>query len=76
METIYVIYEHADIDQINFEEVIETNADTLRSSLNGEKVILKFRGETPSFLEGKEQFSHSEILKIINDPENGWITND
>tara|TARA_R110002020_G_scaffold132876_3_gene296629 strand:+ start:2934 stop:3164 length:231 start_codon:yes stop_codon:yes gene_type:complete len=76
MEIKYVIYEHAEIDQINFEEVIETSADTLRSSIDGQKVILKFIGETPSVLEGKTQYSHNEILRIINDPANGWITND
>jgi len=76
MEIKYVIYEKSQVDQINFEKIIETDLDTLRSSNNNEKVILKFVGETPSFLEGLNQYTHSEIIAILNDPENGWITNE
>tara|TARA_R100001530_G_C4321449_1_gene156000 strand:+ start:9507 stop:9731 length:225 start_codon:yes stop_codon:yes gene_type:complete len=71
----YIIFEKANVDQINFEQVIETSLETLRSSIDDQSVILKFIGETPSFLDGLTQYSHSEILAIINDPENGWISN-
>jgi hypothetical protein len=76
MEIKYVIYEKSQVDQINFEKIIETDLDTLRSSNNNEKVIVKFVGETPSFLEGLNQYTHSEIIAILNDPENGWIRNE
>lgn len=76
MEIKYVIYEKSQVDQINFEKIIETDLNTLRSSNNNEKVIVKFVGETPSFLEGLNQYTHSEIIAILNDPENGWITNE
>lgn len=75
MNMKYVIYKSADIDKINFGEVFETSVHTLRYSNNNENVILKFKGPTPLFLHDIEQYSHEEILKIINDPENGWITN-
>lgn len=75
MEMKYLIFEKANVDQINFEQVIETSLETLRSSIDDQSVILKFIGETPSFLEGLTLYSHSEILAIINDPENGWISN-
>lgn len=71
----YIIFEKANVDQINFEQVIETSLETLRSSIDEQYVILKFIGDTPSFLDGLTQHSHSEILEIINDPENGWISN-
>tara|TARA_R110002072_G_scaffold121850_1_gene256055 strand:+ start:9652 stop:9882 length:231 start_codon:yes stop_codon:yes gene_type:complete len=76
MEIKYLIYEKSQVDQINFEKIIETNLETLRSSNNNEKVIVKFVGETPSFLEGLNQYTHSEIIEILYDPENGWITNE
>tara|TARA_R110000851_G_scaffold30062_4_gene82177 strand:+ start:1217 stop:1447 length:231 start_codon:yes stop_codon:yes gene_type:complete len=76
MEIKYVIFEKSNVDQINFDKVFETSLETLRSSIDEQNVILKFIGETPSFLEGLTLYSKSEILQIINDPENGWITND
>ena len=35
--------------------------------------IVKFVGETPDFLVGETQYSHNEIIEIINNPDNGWI---
>ena len=75
-ETKYIIFEMLDARFIVFNEIEETTMQTLRLSIDGSKTILKFVGETPSFLEGETQYSHSEILEIINDPENGWINNE
>tara|TARA_R110002167_G_scaffold132526_1_gene316786 strand:- start:2102 stop:2344 length:243 start_codon:yes stop_codon:yes gene_type:complete len=63
---IYVIYDIDNISQINFSEVFETSEATLRLSLDGTKTVLKFVGETPTFLVGLEQHNHSEILAIMN----------
>ncbi len=63
----------ADVSNINFSEVAETSEETLRLSLNGEKTVLKFVGETPGFLVGLQQYNHSEILAIMATPE--WSTN-
>ena len=61
---------------IVFDQIDETSLQSLRLSIDDTKTILKFQGETPEFLEGATQYSHSEILAIINDPENGWIINE
>jgi len=61
---------------IVFDQIDETSLQSLRLSIDDTKTILKFTGETPEFLEGETQYSHSEILAIINDPENGWIINE
>ena len=45
------------ISDINFSEVMQNSESTLRVSLDGEKTVLKFVGETPSFLLGIEQFN-------------------
>jgi len=62
---IYVIYDMLNVDTIDFSQVYETSVETLRLSVNGKKTILKFTGETPGFLVGLQQYSHSEILNII-----------
>ena len=68
---IYVIYNMADSSDINFSEVMQTSEATLRLSIDGLKTVLKFTGETPSFLEGLQQYSHSEILTIMHSSE--WM---
>tara|TARA_R110001583_G_scaffold103161_3_gene250170 strand:+ start:941 stop:1192 length:252 start_codon:yes stop_codon:yes gene_type:complete len=73
MEKKYVIINKEMVEAVDFKLVIETSASTLRYSLDGNQTIVKFIGEIPSFLEGEEVFSHDEIIKIINNPDNGWI---
>ena len=67
----------SDIAGVNFEQIIEDNLNTLRVSIDGTKTILKYDSENkPDFLQGITDYNLSEILEIINDPENGWIIND
>jgi len=70
---IYIIYDTSKIDEIIFSEVIENNKNTLRLSLDGTQTILKFKGNTPTFLDGYPQYTHSEIIEIINNLDNGWM---
>ena len=72
MTRTYVILTADEVDHINFDEVIEESADTLRFSLDGSKTFVKFTGETPSFLEGKTTNTHAEMLAILETAE--WTT--
>tara|TARA_R110002074_G_scaffold152844_3_gene307318 strand:+ start:251 stop:490 length:240 start_codon:yes stop_codon:yes gene_type:complete len=65
----YVIIESSEVGSVNFSEVIETSADTLRYSVDETQTFVKFEGDTPSFLDGKTQYNHSEILNILNGSE-------
>jgi len=65
----YVIIESSEVSSINFSEVMETSANTLRYSVDETKTLVKFTGDTPSFLDGKTQYAHSEILNILNGSE-------
>ena len=49
--------------------MLEDSVDTLRLSVNGTKTVLKFEGETPNFLVGLQQYTHSEILPIMKGDE-------
>ena len=66
---IYVIYDMANVGTIDFSQVYQTSVDTLRLSVNGEKTIIKFTGDTPNFLVGLQQYTHSEMLEIVQTPE-------
>jgi hypothetical protein len=61
----YVILSASDVSSIDFDQVMERAADSLRYSLDGSQTFVKFEGSTPSFLEGKTQYDHSEILSIL-----------
>jgi len=41
---------------------IQTSKDTLRKTLDGNKAILKWDGDTPSVFDGMDTYTHSEIL--------------
>ena len=61
----YVIINSSDVSSVDFSKVAETSADTLRYSLDGSKTFVKFNGDTPSFLSGKTEYDHAEILSIL-----------
>ena len=65
----YVIIESSEVSSINFSEVMETSVNTLRYSVDETKTLVKFIGDTPSFLDGKTQYTHSEILNILSGSE-------
>ena len=66
---IYVIYDMANISQVDFSQVYQTSEATLRLSVDGKKTVLKFTGNTPAFLVGLQQYNHLEILAIMNTSE-------
>ena len=74
----YVIIPSSEIEKINFEEVLQTSADTCRYSIDGTLTIIKYEGEMPSSIlsvEGKSQeYTHSEILELLND--SAWTDTD
>lgn len=66
MSRKYVIIDASEVSSVNFDQVDETSESTIRFSLDGSKTFVKFDSDTtPSFLDGKTQYSHSEILAIL-----------
>ena len=75
MSRKYVIINANEVDSVDFSQVDETSTDTIRYSLDGSLTFVKFDSDTtPSFLEGKTQYSHSEILTILATDE--WTPDD
>lgn len=70
----YVIINSSDVSLVDFSQVAETSADTLRYSLNGTKTFVKYEGDQPSFLSGKTEYTHSEILTILAGDE--WTSDE
>ena len=65
----YVIIDASEVSSVDFDQVAETAADTLRYSLDGTKTFVKYEGTQPSFLIGKTEYTHEEILSILSGPE-------
>ena len=66
MSRKYVIINADEVDSVDFSQVDETSADTVRYSTDGSLTFVKFDSDTtPPFLEGKTQYTHSEMLTIL-----------
>lgn len=65
----YVIIDSSEVNSVDFEQVAETSADTLRYSLDGTKTFVKYEGTQPFFLLGKTEYTNEEILSILSGPE-------
>ena len=71
----YVIINADEVSSVDFSQVMERSADTLRYSNDESKTIVKYEGSQPSFLSGKTEYTHSQILAIINDVDGEWFAN-
>ena len=65
----YCILNSSELDSVDFAQVLQTSADTISYSVDGSKFLVKFEGDTPSFLIGEPQYTHAEILSILSGPE-------
>ena len=68
----YVIINANEVSSINFSEVLETSANTLRYNNDSTKTFVKYRGDQPSFLNGKTTYTESEIKALLNDEQGEW----
>ena len=67
----YVIINASEVGSVDFSQVNETSASTLRYSLDDSQTFVKFDGDTPSFLSGKTQYNHSQIRTILDGED--WV---
>ena len=71
----YGIIAIADLDKVDFSQVDQTSAETVRRSLDGSKFVLKwYHDEEPTFItDGTivplQTLTHAECLDLMNTPE-------
>ena len=65
----YIIFDVSELNKINFNEVMENSALTLRYSLDGTKTFIKWEDAEPSFLSNlltkSRTYSLEEISEIL-----------
>jgi hypothetical protein len=73
MDINYIIFDTSEIDVIDFNQVKETSADTLRKSIDGQFTFVKWEGEMPSFISNlisrTKVYNQQEMLEILQTPE-------
>lgn len=73
MEDTYAIININDLSKVDFTQVGQTSADTVRRSIDGTMFVLKWE-QTPTFISDGtivplQILTHSECLDLMNTPE-------
>ena len=65
----YIIFNVSELGSVDFNEVLETSADSVRKSLDETKTFVKYEGDMPSSVSAltskTSEYSHSEILTVL-----------
>jgi hypothetical protein len=71
MSKTYCIITVAEVTSlpVDFSQVLETSAETLRNSLNGVNTFVKYNGTQPSFLSGKTEYTYENFLTLLSGVE-------
>jgi hypothetical protein len=66
----FVIFNVEELPLINFDEVLETSAETVRTSVDGTLTFVKWDGNLPNCIENlttkSEYYTYTEMLEILN----------
>lgn len=65
----YVVFDLTEVDTIDFSEIMETSADTLRKNLADTQSFVKYEGDMPSSVTAlttrSQEYTHEEILALL-----------
>ena len=65
----YVVFDLTEVDTIDFSEVMETSADTLRKNLAETQSFVKYEGAMPASVVAlttkSQEYTHAEILALL-----------
>lgn len=65
----YVVFDLTEVDTIDFSEVMETSADTLRKNLAETQSFVKYEGDQPASVAAlttkSQEYTHAEILTLL-----------
>ncbi len=76
MTTKYVILDSSELSSVDFTEIKDTSASTVRYNLDKTKFIVEYEVDSkPSFLTGKTSYTQSEIVAHLGSTS-GWVESD
>lgn len=69
----FAIFNVSELDKIDFNQVLETSADTVRKSVDGTKTFVKWEGDEPECLSSlttiEGYYTYDEIMGILSTEE-------
>jgi len=69
----FIIFPISELSKVDFDQVVETSADTVRKSTDGTKTFVKWDNLEPSFVSTLENaegpYTYQEILEILSTEE-------
>ena len=68
----FVIINSDQVSSVNFDEVMEDSANTLRYNLDRTQTFVKFNGNKPSFVTSETIYSEDEFYELTSDYNNRW----
>ena len=76
MSRNYLIIQSSELSKVDFSQVLETSASTVRKSIDGTKTFIKWDGDTPSCVSNltstEGPYTHSEIRNILD--TDAWVS--
>lgn len=73
----FMIFDVSELNKIDFSQVCETSAETVRRSVEGTKTFVKWDGEMPNCVEQlttqQGPYTYEEMLELLSGKE--WIEN-
>ena len=76
MSRNYLIIQSSELSKVDFSQVLETSASTVRKSLDETKTFIKWEGDTPSFVSNltstEGPYTQSEIRTILH--TDAWVS--
>ena len=71
----FVVLPTTEINNVNFDEVLETAPDTCRYSVDGSQTFVKYEGDMPpsvlAITSKSQEYTYEEILGILSTP--AWV---
>ena len=71
----FVVLPATEINNVNFDEVLETAPDTCRYSVDGSQTFVKYEGDMPPSVDAitskRQEYTYEEILEILSTP--AWV---
>lgn len=72
----YLVLNISEIDLIDFDEINETSAETLRKSIDGTKTIIKWEDKKPKFINNLKTaegpYNYDQMINVLQTSE--WTT--
>ena len=74
----WVIFNTSETGSIDFSQVLQSSADTLRLNLSGSQTFVKYEGSQPSSVTAlsskSQEYTHSEMLGILTG--SAWMSSE